>query len=103
MRPRRCVRSTWLAVRSTCRRDNVNTGELTEDADLKRYEVKQGITPELATELGQTPGESFHFVLNNSVVKDNRIPPRGLHGGNIRRRGAAASWALPMPTGSIGG
>jgi hypothetical protein len=26
--------------------------------------------PELA-------GESFHFVLNNEIVKDNRIPPRG--------------------------
>ena len=23
------------------------------------------------------PGPSFHFVLNNKVFKDNRIPPRG--------------------------
>ena len=53
------------------------TGILAEDPDLKVYEVKQGLTPELATGLGKTPGESFHFVLNNSVVKDNRIPPRG--------------------------
>jgi hypothetical protein len=27
--------------------------------------------------LGLPPGESFHFVLNNTVVKDNRIPPQG--------------------------
>jgi hypothetical protein len=44
---------------------------------LKVYEVKQGITPELAQVLGKEAGESFHFVLNNTVVKDNRIPPRG--------------------------
>jgi len=24
-----------------------------------------------------SPGKSFHFVLNNTVAKDNRIPPRG--------------------------
>ena len=35
------------------------------------------ITPELAAVLGKEAGESFHFVLNNTTVKDNRIPPRG--------------------------
>ena len=39
---------------------------------------KQGMTPELAAFLGQPAGKSFHFVLNNTVVKDNRIPPRGV-------------------------
>ena len=43
----------------------------------KVYEVKQGLTPELAALLPQPAGESFHFVLNNIVVKDNRIPPQG--------------------------
>lgn len=28
-------------------------------------------------EFGVVAGESFNFVLNNSVIKDNRIPPRG--------------------------
>ena len=50
---------------------------LNEGADTKIYEAKQGITPELAAQLNQPPGESFHFVLNYTVVKDNRIPPRG--------------------------
>jgi len=27
--------------------------------------------------LDQPAGESFHFVLNNTVIKDNRVPPRG--------------------------
>jgi hypothetical protein len=53
------------------------SGQLTRDADAKVYEVKQGITPELAALLPQSAGESFHFVLNNTVVKDNRIPPQG--------------------------
>jgi hypothetical protein len=53
------------------------TGSLTRDDDVKVYEVKQGLTPELADELGLPAGASFHFVLNNTVVKDNRIPPRG--------------------------
>jgi hypothetical protein len=49
------------------------------DPDIKIYETKQGITPALAAALGrpELAGESFHFVLNNTVVKDNRIPPRG--------------------------
>ena len=28
-------------------------------------------------------GESFHFALNNMVVKDNRIPPRGFTNANF--------------------
>ncbi len=53
------------------------TGVLGTDPWLKLYEVRQGLTPELASELGLPAGESFHFVLNNTVVEDNRIPPRG--------------------------
>ena len=53
------------------------SGVLSEDADIKIYEAKQGITPELAAQLNQLPTESFRFVLNNTVIKDNRVPPRG--------------------------
>ena len=53
------------------------TGSLIEDPAIKVYEARQGITPELAALVEQPEGASFHFVLNNSVVKDNRIPPRG--------------------------
>ena len=54
-----------------------SSGVLTQDADAKIYEVKQGLTPELAALLQLPAGASFHFVLNNTVIKDNRIPPRG--------------------------
>jgi hypothetical protein len=56
---------------------DLDSGQLTREADIKVYEVKQGLTPELAARLPQSAGESFHFVLNNTVVKDNRIPPQG--------------------------
>lgn len=53
------------------------TGILTEDAASKVYEVKQGLTPEMATLVGLEAGPTFHFALNNTTYKDNRIPPRG--------------------------
>jgi len=56
---------------------NWDTGMLTRDVTAKIYEAKQGITPELAAVVNSSPGESFHFVLNNTVIKDNRIPPQG--------------------------
>jgi PKD repeat protein len=53
-----------------------------QNPTTKVYETKLGITPELATLLDRpdipaSGGESFHFVLNNTILKDNRIPPRG--------------------------
>jgi hypothetical protein len=54
-----------------------NTAVLTQDANAKIYEANFGLTPQLAAVAGLPAGESFHFVLNNTVIKDNRIPPRG--------------------------
>jgi hypothetical protein len=48
----------------------------------------------------QSPGtyhESFHFVLNNTVVKDNRIPPYGM-----RYDDAAERNILPVPANQYG-
>jgi hypothetical protein len=56
---------------------NWNTGKLTENATTKVYEVKQGLTPQLADVVGLEAGPTFHFALNNTTYKDNRIPPRG--------------------------
>jgi hypothetical protein len=53
------------------------TGVLHHDDDVVVYEAKMGISPGLASALGLTAGESFHFTLNDTIVKDNRIPPRG--------------------------
>ncbi len=62
-------------------------GRLIRDEHIKVYEVKQGITPEFAARLNQPAGASFHFVLNNTIVKDNRIPPKGYTQGAYDRPG----------------
>ncbi len=54
-----------------------STAELTHDDDLKVYEIHPGLSPAVAGLLGLPAGPSFHFVLNDTVYTDNRIPPRG--------------------------
>jgi len=53
------------------------TGVLTHDPDLKLYEIHPGISTALAPVVDVPAGPSFHFVLNDSIYFDNRIPPRG--------------------------
>ncbi len=53
------------------------TGVLTHDAQAKVYEIHPGLSEGLAGALGLPAGPSFHFVLNDTVYSDNRIPPRG--------------------------
>jgi len=53
------------------------TGELSHDEDAKIYQIKPGVSTRLAGALGLDAGPSFHFVLNDSIYGDNRIPPRG--------------------------
>ncbi len=78
-------RRMWLEVRVYDANDALMavSGMPTETGGLlhpgRIYEIKQGITAAHALALGRPAleGESFHFILNNTVVKDNRIPPRG--------------------------
>jgi len=53
------------------------TGVLTMDPRVRVYEIHLGISPTLGQAISLPPGPSFHFVLNDSVYKDNRIPPQG--------------------------
>ncbi|HPD47498.1 MAG TPA: multiheme c-type cytochrome [Anaerohalosphaeraceae bacterium] len=41
------------------------------------YEVLPGISESAAAKFNKKPGPSFHFVLNDIITKDNRIPPKG--------------------------
>lgn len=68
---------------------NTNTGVLNHDAQAKVYEIHLGIETNLANALGLPPGPSFHFVLNNQVFLDNRIPPRGFSNANFAVFGGA--------------
>ena len=54
-----------------------------ETGDTKVYEVLLGMTPSMAKITNLTPGKSFHLVLNNTVVSDNRIPPMGFTNANF--------------------
>lgn len=64
---------------------NQSTAELnkkdTYNNDSKIYEAKLG--------LSSTGEESFHFALNNVILKDNRIPPRGFTNANFESIQAA--------------
>lgn len=56
------------------------TGVLTLDPQVKIYETLQGIWDPSPPGVCRTTAagvEQFHFVLNNCVAKDNRIPPLG--------------------------
>lgn len=53
------------------------TGLLSQTPEPVVYEVKLGISPGLAAAIGRPSGPSFHFALNDTIHKDNRIPPAG--------------------------
>ncbi len=52
---------------------------------------------QLAAQAPGTYHETFHFVLNNTVAKDNRIPPYGMSYDEARKRNA-----LPVPADQYG-
>lgn len=53
-----------------------DTGDLVT-ANTKVYEMKGGLDSHLAALTNRTAGPDQHFVLTNTIFKDNRIPPRG--------------------------
>jgi hypothetical protein len=52
---------------------------------------------QLADQASGTYHETFHFVLNNTVAKDNRIPPYGMSYEEARKRNS-----LPVPANQYG-
>lgn len=100
------------------------TGVLAADPQLKIYEIEVGVWDYNGT--GQcdlvddaTGRKMFHFVLNNCVVSDNRIPPKGFtpsdetapvgvtYPANPDIPGALAHWdetpySIAVPSGSSG-
>ncbi len=86
-------RRMWLNISITDANDNLVfesgnynnlTGVLNQDAQIKVYESQQGIynSTQHSCEISNNGKEVFHFVLNNCIAKDNRIPPLGFSGGN---------------------
>jgi hypothetical protein len=56
---------------------DTGSGVLSHDPEAKIYEIKPGLDSVTAPLVGVPEGPSFHFVLNNKIFGDNRIPPRG--------------------------
>jgi hypothetical protein len=68
---------------------NPTNGVLTRDAEAKIYEVHPGIDTNISGLLGLVPDASLHFVLNNKIYEDNRIPPRGFTNAAFAQFGGA--------------
>jgi hypothetical protein len=64
------------------------SAELTT-SNTKVYEAVLGVDAVVAALTGIPAGKSFHFALNNVMVKDNRIPPRGFTNAAFRMVQAA--------------
>ncbi len=56
---------------------DTTSGVLTPGPAARVYEMHLGISSATAALLGMGAGPTFHFTLNDSVYKDNRIPPLG--------------------------
>jgi hypothetical protein len=85
-------RRMWLAVEATDATDTLlwqsggydaATGVLAADAQLKVYEAKHGVWNGATgrCEADASGVELFHFVKNDCVALDDRIPPLGFTGG----------------------
>ena len=57
--------------------ESVKVPTLLDSESTTVYEVVPGISEGMAKKFNKTPGPSFHFVLNDVITKDNRIPPKG--------------------------
>ena len=69
--------------------------------DTKVYETKLGLDSVMAAATGVPEGESFHFVLNNKIYKDNRIR-RGASPTPASRRSRPPRSTPPTRTASTG-
>lgn len=64
------------------------TGVLSHDTEAKIHEVHAGIGENIAF-VNLPAGPSPHFVLNNKIYEDNRIPPRGFANAAFAQFGGA--------------
>jgi hypothetical protein len=57
----------------------VKAPTLLDPEETRVYECLPAISEAQAQKHGKSPGPSFHFVLNDVIAKDNRIPPKGFN------------------------
>ncbi len=64
-------------AKDTLAGEAVTAPTLLDPDGTRIYECLPGMSEAQAKKHSKKPGKSFHFVLNDVIVKDNRIPPQG--------------------------
>ena len=57
--------------------ESIKAPTLLNPEETRIYEILFAISQEQAKKHAARPGKSFHSVLNDTIIKDNRIPPEG--------------------------
>jgi hypothetical protein len=68
-------------------RYNLNTAELNTN-NTTVWEAEFGLDEYMAGVTGLPAGKSFHLALVNTILKDNRIPPRGFEDSSYAANGS---------------
>jgi hypothetical protein len=64
--------------------EEVTAPTLLDPEQTRVYECLPAISKAQAARYGKEPGKSFHFVLNDFIAKDNRIPPKGFENSTFK-------------------
>lgn len=67
---------------------------LLDPEDTRVYECVPAMSEAQAKKYGKKPGKLFHFVLNDIIAKDNRIPPEGFKNSTFKEH-------LSEPIGAV--
>jgi hypothetical protein len=85
-----------------------------DEASTTVFEMHVGLSDDAATATGLPPGVTTHMALADTIVKDNRIPPRGFANVAFEEGGAPPVGAVyadgqywsdtrfPVPAGAVG-
>jgi hypothetical protein len=95
-------RRVWLNVKMFDAADNLvqeyghfdAEDALLDEPSTKIYEMKVGLSDYAARVTGLPAGATTHMALADTIVKDNRIPPRGFSNAAFEEAGAPAVGAV---------
>jgi hypothetical protein len=74
--------------------ESIKAPTLLDPQETTVYEILFAISEDQAKKYGTKPGKSFHSVLNDTVIKDNRIPPEGFRNAEFQKH-------LAQPVGAV--
>ncbi len=77
----------YRPVETEVANQKINARTLVDAEATRVYECLPGLSAGQAEKYGKEPGKSFHFVLNDIITKDSRIPPKGFSNAAFTERG----------------